>query len=149
MPFKLNIDYNSSEFRVFKPQLVGIFRSDTTPVSNNATDLYLRYVSKPLSRPLELEKGFVVQTKKSILNNKFESLLEWIALNKHLFQLNPRPDNTAENVLDAVDFVASTGTLSFLLKIPYELENNFSILAETLNGTIYLKIKRIVGVFYG
>lgn len=143
MPFKINIEYNPTEFRVFKPQLVGIFRSDTTPVSNNATDLYLRYVSKPLGRPLELEKGFADQAKKNAINNKYESLLEWISLNKQLFQLNPRPDHSGANCLDAVDFVASTGTLSFLLKIPYELDNNFSILAEMLNGTIYLKIKRI------
>lgn len=145
----MNIDYNPSEFRVFKPQLVGIYRSDTTPVSNNANDLYLRYVSKPLNRPLELEKGFMDQPKKTaVINNKFESLLEWIALNKQLFQqLGQQRELNNNNVtgLGGVDFVASTGTLSFLLKVPYELENNFSILAEMLNGTIYLKIKRIVG----
>lgn len=149
MTIKMNIDYNPNDFRVFKPQLVGIYRSDTTPVSSNATDLYLRYVSKSLSRPLELEKGFTGQSKKTVINNKFESLLEWIALHKQLFQLNQQREpnnNIGAAGLDGVDFVASTGTLSFLLKIPYELENNFSILAEMLNGTIYLKIKRIVGV---
>ena len=149
MPFKMNIEYNPNEFRVFKPQLVGIYRSDTQPVSNNATDLYLRYVSKPLNRPLELEKGFSEQTKKPVINNKYESLLEWIGLNKQLFQLNQPPEQAAANCLDAVDFVASTGTLSFLLKMPYDLDNKFNILAEMLNGTIYLKIirpKRVLGV---
>lgn len=153
MRLKLNIDNNTNDFKLSKPQLVGIFRSDKSPVSNDANELYLKYVPKPFTRALELEKGFKMQhLKKFAINNKYEALLEWITLNRQLIQQQFNREEQFNNKLILkndpnlaipVDFVLTTGSLSYLLKVPYE-ETAFTILAERFNGTIYIKIKKKV-----
>ena len=74
-------------------------------------------------------------------------MLEWILLNKQLVQQRNQLSFAFinhTNSLNEIDFVATNGTLSFLLKHSYELDLAFTILAEKLNSTIYLKINKKV-----
>lgn len=151
MTTQLNIgEKNTQIFKITKPVLLGTYRSDVTPVSNEKIkELYLRYKPRLFNKPIYLEEGFneYLKNKKYQINNKFENLLEWLKANQHLLKSDVQLENNHLHNGLGVDFVASPGTLSALLKCPYELEHEFSLLAEKLNGTIYLKIKKKVSSF--